>query len=285
MKIDHRALTAALLASTCRMAPTHEGETPPAPLVLPDEVADITTIPERARGLYTEKDGKFVYTDPAGLKSALHSTRQERDDAARRARAAAGFAALGKTPEEIQAIIAAENERETTRLQKEQDWAGLKEQLENNYKTQLNEKEERIKKLATSLEKVTIDNGIMSALGDKEVEGDPLFLSAHMRGRVELKETDNGFETIVKRPDGTPMLGKDNQPATLKDLALEFKGNERFASAFKGLNQSGGGTSGDNNNSGGTPGDKTYKRSTMTAMQKVSYIREHGQDNYNKLPE
>lgn len=246
----------------------------------PDVVDDINTVPEKARGLYTEKDGKYTYTGVDGLKSALSSTRAERDAANARAKKVAGYEALGKSPDEIKALLDQESQREQDRLTQEGDWNALKTQMEQNHTNAIQEKEKRISKLQTTLEREMIDSRLQSVLSDKDVEGDSLFLLPHMRGRVKLEETDNGFNTVVLREDGSPLLNAQNQPASLKDLALEYKGKEQFGRAFKGLNQSGGGGTGGGN---GGPGGSTKKKTEMSALEKTRFIREHGIQAYNQL--
>jgi hypothetical protein len=80
------------------------------------------------------------------------------------------------------------------------------------------------------------------------------------------------------------MLNGENKPATLKDLFLEMKGKPEYAGAFKGVNNSGGGAP--PNGSGGKGGapEGQKKRSEMSNLEKVTYIRQHGQAEYEKLP-
>lgn len=282
MTLRHNRLRNNFLVTTsmARMPRTNDD------FAFPDVVDDINTVPERARGLYEEKEGKFKYVGVDGLKSALTGTRAERDNAARDARAAAQYKALGKTPEEIKALMDAAAAAQEEKDRAEGNWDVLKQQMTDNHNNAIAEKDKRIKKLETSLERSEIDSGLQGVLADPEIGGDPLFLLPHMRGRVKLEETDDGFKTVVLRADGSPMLNKENQPAKLKDLAGEFRGDERFASAFKGLNKSGGGGTGGGNSGGeGGTGGGTTKKSDMSAVAKVAYIKEHGLAGYEKLPE
>lgn len=266
-------------AAVARMPRTNDD------FAFPDTVDDINTVPERARGLYTQDGDKFKFTDVGGLKNSLNSTRQERDAANRAARDAAAYKALGKTPEEIKALMDAANAAEEEANKAAGNWDVLKQQMTENHNNALAEKDKRVKKLETSLEHSLIDSGLQMVLSDPGIGGDPLFLLPHMRGRVKLEETDDGFKPVVLRSDGSPMLNKDNQPANLKDLASEFRGDERFAVAFKGLNKSGGGGTGGGNGGGGEAGSGPKKRSEMSMIEKVAYIKDHGQQEYEKLPE
>ena len=124
---------------------------------------------------------------------------------------------------------------------------------------------------------------VKTVLADKEVEGNPTLLMGPLRDRVKIEEdSETGeFRMTVLNADGHPMLNSSNQPASLKDLALQFKGNEDYAGAFKGVNQSGGGTP---NKQGAGGAIHTKKRSEMTTTEKTNFVREHGPDEYNKLP-
>lgn len=255
---------------------------PPAPFAFPDTLDSLDGVPERARGLYTEKDGKFVYTDTGALRNSLTNARNERDAAKRDAATAAALKALGKTPEEIQALIdaaAAAAEEEHT---KKGNWEALKKQMEDNHNAALSEKDKKIAKLQGSLEKALIHDSARAALSDEEVGGNPLFLLPAIDGRVKLEETDNGFKTVVLREDGTPQLNADNNPATLKDLFLEFKAKPDWANAFKGSGQSGGGAPNQQKSGGGAPNGK--KRSEMSNSEKTAFIKEFGSEKYLALP-
>jgi hypothetical protein len=247
----------------------------------PDTVDTLDAVPERARGLYEEKEGKFVYTDTGGLRNALRASRTERDAMKREADAAKAWKALGKSPEEIQTLLDEQRTVEEQKLADKGQWDSLKSQMETNHQAVVSAKDAREKKILAALEKATIHDRARAALSDPDIEGNPLFLLPAISGRVKLEETDDGFTPVVLREDGSPMLNAKNEPASMKDLFLEFRGQEQWAGAFKGLNQSGGGASG----GGGKPPTSGKNRSKMTAIEKVAYIKEHGQPAYAALPE
>jgi len=79
---------------------------------------------------------------------------------------------------------------------------------------------------------------------------------------------------------GQERIGKDGEPMGLEELILdEIKQDPRYAPAFGGSDKSGGGEG------AGSGGGGNFRRSTMTALQKSQYIREHGRDQYHKLPD
>lgn len=258
---------------------------PPASFAFPETVDTLDSVPERARPLYVkdEATGKFKYDDISGLKSAFEHEKTARRSAAQKAAAAAKWEKLGKTPEEIQELLDAQAAAEEARLTEAGDFKSLKEQLEANHAAELGKRDERVTKLTKQIEKLMYSDQVKTVLADKEVEGNPTLLMGPLRDRVKIEEdSESGeFRMTVLNADGHPMLNASNQPATLKDLALQFKGDENYAGAFKGVNQSGGGTS---NKSGSGAPINSKKRGEMTTTEKADFVREHGADEYNKLP-
>jgi FtsZ-binding cell division protein ZapB len=250
---------------------------------LPDSLDDINAVPERLRGLYVKEGEKFVYKDPAALRNALETTRTERNTYRQRAGVAAELEGLGLTIDEIRQLKEQRDNAETERLKKEGDFDSLKEQLETNFQNKEKGWQERERKLLKALETNMVDADARAVLAEEDLQGNPTLLLPHIRGRVKLVETDDGFERQVLTPDGkSPMLNADSKPATLRDLFTELKAKPEFSGAFKGVNQSGGGTP-PNGGGGGTP-PAGSKRSEMTPLQRVSYIEQHGQEAYLKLP-
>lgn len=251
----------------------------------PDEVDSLDGVPERARFLYLkdEATGKFKYDDVSKLRSALEHEKAARRSAAQKAADAKKWEELGKTPEEIKELLEAQANAEEDRLKKAGDFDSLKAQLESNHAAELAKREERISALTKQIEKLMYSDQVKTVLADKDVEGNPTLLMGPLRDRVKIEEdSETGeFRMTVLNADGHPMLNSSNQPATLKDLALQFKSDENYAGAFKGVNQSGGGTP--NKQGGGAP-INGKKRGEMTTSEKTAFIREHGHDEYNKLP-
>lgn len=61
---------------------------------------------------------------------------------------------------------------------------------------------------------------------------------------------DGKVQVEVLKADGTPMLGKLADPASLTDLAEEFKNSEKFGKFFRAENKGGGGATGGKPGSG-----------------------------------
>ena len=122
-------------------------------------VDSIEAVPENARDLYKEVDGKFRldldgYEDPVGLKSALQKEREAAKSAAKRASAWESF---GKTPEEIQEVLAAQLEAEDQKLRAEKKFEELDqkktERMRLEHDKQIQAREETIAKQAAIIQK------------------------------------------------------------------------------------------------------------------------------------
>lgn len=250
---------------------------------LPDTLDDINAVPAKLQGLYVKEGDKYIYKDPVALRSALDNVRSERNSLRTRAAGLSELENLGLSIDDVKALKADRDKAEQDRLKKEGDFETLRGQMEENHNKTIKKHEEREKKLYMQLERTMVDADARAVLADAELQGNPTLLLPHIRGRVKIVETDEGFERQVLLPDGkTPMLNAENKPATLRDLFLELKAKPEFQGAFKGVNQSGGGSP-PNGGGGGAPPAGT-KRSEMTALQRVQFIEKNGQDAYLKLP-
>ena len=84
-----------------------------------------------------------------------------------------------------------------------------------------------------------------------------------------------------------PRINGDGKYLTVSDYVRELRENETFAGAFTGAGSSGGGTppgagQGSGSQKGGIPSN--LKRGSMTPKEKVAFIKEHGEDEFLKLP-
>lgn len=250
----------------------------------PDELDSLDNVPERARPLYVkdESSGKFKIDDLSGLRGALQHEKERRKTLAGENANLKKFKDLGKSPEEIQELLQREADAEEKRLKDEGDFESLKSQLQKNHADELEAKDKRISSLTKQIEKLMVTDNARAVLSEEDIQGNPTLLMPAIRDRVEVKENDEGdFLLVVKRPDGTPMLNTSNEPASIRDLALELRGNSEYSGAFKGVNQSGGGAP---NKSGGGAPSGNLSRSKMSVREKTAYIREHGQEAYMNLP-
>lgn len=217
---------------------------------LPFTVDAIDTIPEAQRSLYKETNGKFVldvdgYEDPANLKSALQ---KERDAAKNATKQAQAWAAIGKTPEEIQQLLEAQAQAERDKLTKGGEWDKLREQMATQHKTELSKKDEAIQAREAALSRHLIDAAAVTALA--EAKGSAALLLPHIRAAVKVVEEDGEYVVRVIDKNGPRVNGK-GEFLTIKDLVVEMRQSEEFGRAFDASGTTGGGAQGSSNSGNG----------------------------------
>lgn len=228
---------------------------------LPFQVDAIDAIPEAQRALYKESNGKFVldvdgYEDPAGLKSALEKERKAAREAARQA---SQWQNLGKTPEEIQELLEAQRKAEEDNAAKGGDWDKLKAQMLTQHQQEIAKREEREKKLQSSLERRLIDADATAAIAD--AKGVPALLLPHVRAAVRVVEEDGEFRVQVVDAHGNPRVDGKGEPLSIKDLVSEMRQSDVFGRAFEPTGTSGGGAS-----QGHANGSKTITQAQFDAL-------------------
>lgn len=225
-------------------------------------VDSLETVPEPQRGLYKETNGKFVldvdgYEDPVGLKSALTKEREAAKTANRQAQA---WAALGKTPEEIQALVQAQEQAERDKLTKGGEFDKLKAQMLDQHKAELSKKDERITGLTKSLERRLIDADGAAAIA--AVKGSVALLLPHIRNAVKVVEDGGEFKVQVIDAAGNPRVNSKGEFLSIADLVGEMRQSEVFGRAFDASGTTGGGAG----SSGPVNGSKTIKQAAFNAL-------------------
>lgn len=231
-------------------------------MALPFTVDAIDTVPEAQRGLYKEANGKFVldvdgYEDPANLKSALQ---KERDAAKTAAKQVQAWSALGKTPEEIQALVEAQAQAERDKLVKGGEWDKLKQQMLDQHKGELSKKDEAIAAREKALSRHLVDAAAVTALA--EAKGSAALLLPHIRAAVKVIEEDGEYVVRVLDKTGNPRVDGKGEFLSIKDLVSEMRQSDEYGRAFDATGTTGGGATG-----GGGGGGKTIKQAAFDALK------------------
>lgn len=230
---------------------------------------------EGIKGLYEEKDGEYALgvegiEDTSGLKSALAKERSEREKYAKQAKA---WETLGKTPEEIQELVAQQAEAEKKRLEKAGEFDKLKQQLIEQHSTALAAKDKELVNMKGSLESYLIDANAIAAITKNE--GNTTLLLPHVKSRVRVINEDNKYKVQVVLQDGqTPMLNDKAEPISIEDFVKSMRNDETFQVAFKPTGTTGSGSEG---SKGGQAGSSQFKitRAEMSAnVRKYIAIKE-----------
>jgi len=233
-------------------------------------VDSLDTIPEPQRSLYTKaEDGKFRldldgYEDPVNLKTALTKEREEKRDAVKMAKA---WKELGKTPEEIQELLAAQQQADAEKLTKAGEWDRLKAQMTEQHNAALGKKDERLGTLTKQLERHLVDAAATAALA--AAGGSAELLLPHVKARTKVIEEAGDFVVRVVGADGNPRVDGKGEFLSIKDLVSEMRQSDVFAPAFRAPGTTGGGASA----SGSSGSQQTKGKIDGTEAERVAYLQ------------
>lgn len=242
-------------------------------------VETLDDVPEAARPLYVEQEGKFILPvegieDTKGLKTALEAERKAAKEAAKIAKQ---FEGLGLSPDEIKALAAERKAAEEKRHRDEGNFNSILEQKQQEWQKQLEVERQAREAAEKSEHKAVIGTSLMSALtklGATDAGVDLLPDRLAARIRYEMEDGQRVIR-ILSADGGTPMAGsaKDGT-ATFDDLVKEAM--NKWPSLF---NQSGAGAGGKPASSAGGAGGKTMARAQFEALsphERMSFVKGGG---------
>lgn len=224
-------------------------------------VEKLDEIPEAQRGLYT-KDGDVFrldlegYEDPTTLKSALEKERKAARDAVGMTKA---WKDLGKTPEEIAALVAAHEQAEKDKLKKAGEWDKLRHQMDEQHQQALAKEAEKANAYRSKLERTLVDAAGARALA--EAKGNTELLLPHLKARVKVIEENGELEVRVVDAQGNPRVNAKGEFLSIPDVVSEMRQSDTFAPGFLAPNASGGGA-----RPSGAAGSKTMSRSQFEQL-------------------
>lgn len=229
----------------------------PLPLI----VDSIDSVPEPLRANYVQHEGgKYRldlegYEDPANLKSALQKEREAAKAAAKQAKA---WADLGKTPEEISALLAKQAQEEEAALKGAGQWDKLKAQMLDQHKAEISKRDEALTKSRARLERHLVDAQAVAAISAHK--GVPTLLLPHVKAAVKVVE--DGDELVVRVVDaaGNPRVNAKGEFLSIADLVGEMRQDAIFGRAFEPSGATGGG-------SRESTGGDLHKGKTVTRAQ------------------
>jgi len=242
-------------------------------------VDSLDAVDEPLRELYEEKDGKFALKvegiEPTdGLKSALQKERADRAAYEKQVKAWQG---LGKTPDEIKELLAAQEQAELAKAEKAGEWEKLRAQMNEKHDAALKAKDETISAMRARLNAELVDAKAVSAIA--AAKGVPELLLPHVQRHVKV---DDEFNVHVVDAKGDPRVNEKGEPLSIADLISEMKASEVFGRAFEGSGQSGSGKQ-PGNGAGGA--GVTKKSDFKTEKDRAAFVEKHGFDAYKALPD
>jgi len=236
--------------------------------------------PEFLRSALLEDNGKFVFeaetsVETAGLKKALDAERAAKANAEKLAK---GFE--GIDPDEYRRLKADADKIEAEKLKSKGDWEArekqLREQLaadlagrEKQYQTELTTRDERLKKLESSLHKELVTAKLSAEIAKHTPNVAPLLLGA--APYLKVVEDGDGFKVQVVDDKGNPRFANvKGDPFSIEHLVEEFKAKPEWRGLFP---ASGVGGSGAPANSSGSGGGKTMSRAQFEALSQPERMK------------
>jgi hypothetical protein len=247
-------------------------------------VEKIEDIDEAQRGLYVQKDGKFVLDvdglpDTAALERAKQTAAQE---AITERKKRQKWESLGKTPEEIESLIAAQAEAEAKRAREEGDFNALLKQHQDKAAKDREALEAELQAARNSELAILRSERVIGELAKAGAteEGAEL-LPDRLAKRIKFETVDGARVIKIVQDDGTtPMAGSGpGGVATIADLVKETA--TKFPALFKGANNGGGGKP---PIQGGGGGGVTKKSDFKSEKERAAWTEKNGLEAYKALP-
>ena len=194
-------------------------------------VDSLESVPQNARDLYKEVDGRFRldlegYEDPVGLKSALQKEREAAKTATKRASAWESF---GKTPEEIQEVLANQRDLEDQKLIAEKNFEELAkkrtERMQADHEKQLKSHSDTIAQLNAKAAKLAAGkvSGALTQAASKLGALPEAMEDIVLRGQGQGWTINDDGDVVAMR-DGEIVLGKDGKsPLTPSEWAESLR--------------------------------------------------------------
>lgn len=246
---------------------------------------------EAQKSLYVQQGDKFTLDvdglpqpeDTSGLKSALQAERKSNRNLENKAKA---YEKLGKTPEEIQELIDAQETQARSQAEKRGEFDKILAQVNEKNASALKAKDDEIAKMRKRVETELVDGKAIEAI--TAAKGKAKLLLPIVKNRLQV---DENFNVVVYEPDGvTPKVDDTGKPVSIADLVSEMRASEDYGAAFEGSGQSGSGTR-PTNGSGGNPfarltkADLQGKVGSDSWKKKNALIQQHGWQAYANLPD
>ena len=195
-------------------------------------VEKLDAIPETLRSHYKPEGDKFRldldgYEDPVALKSALDKERRAARDGSREV---AAWKALGKTPEDIAALLEEREQAEREKLSKAGEWDKLKGQMTEQHQAEIAKREQAASALRGQLERHLVDAAATSALA--AAEGSPELLLPHVKAKVRVVEEAGEFLVRVVDAAGNPRVDAKGEFLSIAELVSEMRQNPVYAPCF-----------------------------------------------------
>jgi hypothetical protein len=201
-------------------------------MALQFSVETLDNIPEHQRELYSETETGFQlsiegYQDPTKLKSALNS---ERDAAKRFGKENENWNKLGKTHDEIAALIAQSEQMADDKAASAGEWDKLKVQLNDKHIKELASRDDSLVAMQKTVESYLVDAQAASAIA--EHKGVTALLMPHVKNLVRVVQVDGEHVARVVDAAGNPQINDKGDYMTISELVATMRNSEVYGRAF-----------------------------------------------------
>jgi hypothetical protein len=207
------------------------------------EITALDSVPEAVRALYIPHGDKFRLDvqgieDTSGLKSALE---KERTTARELDKQSKQWKALGKTPEDIAALIAAQDKAEADRLAQAGEWDKLRAQQNELHAKALAEVAEKVAAKDKAISKNVVDAQAIAAIAAGK--GNTDLLMPFVRSALKAVEVDGDYAVRVVNDKGEPRVNATGAFLSVSDLVAEMRSDTKYGPLFQASGANGGGMS------------------------------------------
>ena len=193
---------------------------------------------------------------------------------------------LGDTdPEEIQKWKQEREEAERRKAEEKGQFDKLRKQIEEQREKEKQEYENQLTQMSKTLEKHLVDGSIAQAMSQYDVDPEMSdVLMSYIRPQFKMVQEDGEYKQRVVDEHGDPQLNMQGDYKTVDDVFKELKESNKFGRFFRGNRASGGGSVPGGEAGGKAAPPKYTARDQMSNREKLDFIKQYGQSEYEKIP-
>jgi hypothetical protein len=259
-------------------------------------VDNLEDVEEPLRPLYAEKEGKFHLIvdglDSVTQNAVATATKKANKEAQELRHKMKPWETLGKSPEELQQMLAEWNDlqalkekEQMTEAEKKGQWDELRKQLNEKHQKELDDvkkelltKDDEMAKLKRRMEQHIIESTAHAAIAENK--GIPQLLLPFVTKHLRMQDD---FAISVVDDKGEPRINGKGDPLLPTEFVGEMRTNEVFGRAFEGTGSSGSGMRPGSGQGSQHPG--TAKKSDFKDEKARSeFVDKYGLEAYQRLP-
>lgn len=183
--------------------------------------------------LYEQKDGKYRLAvdgaeDASEVRAALEKERRSNRELAGKIKKWEG---LGKTEEEIAALLSEHEDQAARDAEKKGEWDKLRTQMVEKHDKALAAKDAEIASMQAALEEHLIDAALIAEIAAHK--GEPELVLPVARRQVKVVKEEGKYRAIAVDQHGTPRVDAKGNPMPLSDIIKEMRESPKFGRAFE----------------------------------------------------